>query len=528
MINETFAVVTSMMLAGTLAIVCVLFARVALRRAFGAEVVYASWIIVPLAAIATILPVSERPAAAMLRASHSIMAIAQAPQASVPIDWRPPLMIAWLVGIAVTACVLAVQQRRFVRGLGDLQPIEHGVMRAQSVDGGPALVGAWRPLIVLPANFEARYTPIERELVLAHERVHQQRGDARINAIVAIARCLNWFNPVFYYAAAWFRFDQELACDVAVISRFPHARRSYAGAMLKTQLAGQLRQVLHLPVGCRWPSGHPLKERIRMLKKSQPTPVRRATGLALVALFGLGGGYVAWASQMPHPPSVAGVRPMNVDADLVVTFEGNAPVHSRMINPAGVPFALMGDGADPWRAQFISQPVADGNIELSIRILSGHSLIAAPSIVVRPGEAGTVEEGRPGEAGFFRLQATLALREAGWKPEPSDAMGVAHAGGRADRSVEENTSYRESFPPHYPRAALDAHQSGHLDIKVLVDEFGAPRSAEVANASPPEAGAVFGPASVEAVMQWRFNPARKDGKSVSGYVLVPIDFSSDG
>ncbi|MEO7431040.1 MAG: TonB family protein [Dokdonella sp.] len=528
MINETFAVVTSMMLAGTFALVLVLLTRVALHHAFGAQVVYASWIIVPLAAMATVLPASERPAAAMVRVSHSIMAIAQAPQASVPIDWRPSLMILWLVGIVVAACVLVAQQRRFVRGLGRLLPIDDGVVRAQSVDGGPALVGAWRPLIVLPADFETRYTQMERELILAHERVHRQRGDARINAIVAITRCLNWFNPLVHYAAASFRFDQELACDVSVISRFPHARRSYADAMLKTQLAGQLRQELQLPVGCRWPSGHPLKERIRMLKKTHPTRGRRAAGVVMVVVFGLGGGYVAWASQAPRGATVEHAGDKTVDADLVVTFEGDAPVHSRMINPVGAPFAVMGDGVDPWRAEFRSRLLAGGNIELAVKILRGTSIVAAPEIVVRQSETGTIEEGRPGEPGFLRLQATLAVHESDWKPGVHDETAPADERHRGDTPAEENTSYRESFPPVYPQSAIDAHTSGHVEIKVLVDEHGAPQSAEVSNANPPEAGAVFGPESVRTVMQWRFHPARKDGKPVSGYILVPIDFSLDG
>src|SRR5690606_182279 len=120
-----------------------------------------------------------------------------------------------------------------------------------SVFAGPALVGAWRARIVLPADFERRYDTLERELILAHERVHLARGDAWVNAFVALLRSLNWFNPLVHLAAAKFRLDQELACDAAVIARFPRARRRYADAMLKVQLAGQAWQELRLPVGCR-------------------------------------------------------------------------------------------------------------------------------------------------------------------------------------------------------------------------------------------------------------------------------------
>ena len=55
------------------------------------------------------------------------------------------------------------------------------------------------------------------------------------------------------------RLDQELACDAQVVAAHPAARRSYAEAMLKTQLAGR-----PLPLGCYWPApaAHPLVERI--------------------------------------------------------------------------------------------------------------------------------------------------------------------------------------------------------------------------------------------------------------------------
>jgi hypothetical protein len=137
------------------------------------------------------------------------------------------------------------------------------------VDGhGPAVVGWWRSRIVLPEDFRERYTRGERRLVLAHEIAHLRAATStrrpsppRCAACSGSTRCA--------LAAAQFRFDQELACDAAVLDRFPRGRGRYGSAMLKTQLAG-----FGLPVGCHWQSSHPLKERIEMLK--QPLPARDA------------------------------------------------------------------------------------------------------------------------------------------------------------------------------------------------------------------------------------------------------------
>lgn len=265
-----------------------------------------------------------------------------------------------------------------------------------------------------------------------------------------------------------------------------------------------------------------------MLKKSQPTRIRRVLGVALVALLGFGGGYVAWAAQASPSATIAATSEMNVvDADLVVSFENETPVHSRMINPVGAPFAVMVDGDNPWRAEMRSRQAADGNIELAMRFMRGTSIIAEPVIVVRPGEPGTIEVGKPGESGHLRVRATLALHEADWRPEASgDAIGKS--ADESDASAQEDVSYRRNFPPDYPKEAIAAHQSGHLVMKVLVDEQGEPKSAEVANAQPPEAAAIFGPTAITTVMQWRFNPARKAGQPVSGYILVPIDYSLSG
>jgi TonB family protein len=307
---ELFDTMTAMMFAGSSAILGVLAVRSLVRRWFGAQIAYATWVAVPLVALAMLLPAPVRSISTMLRPANS-MATHAATVALMPvsIDWRPAIALIWLAGVVVAGTVFVLQQRRYLRSLGRLHALDDRLARADSVDGGPALVGAWRPRIVLPADFDTRYAPRERELVLAHEQTHLVRGDALINALVIALRCLNWFNPLVHYAAAKFRFDQELACDAAVITRFPEARRSYADAMLKTQLAGQSRQELRLPVGCRWPSGHPLKERILMLKRPLPTHARRVLGISVIAGIALCGSFVSWAAQPERiEPAAAAVN----------------------------------------------------------------------------------------------------------------------------------------------------------------------------------------------------------------------------
>lgn len=61
---------------------------------------------------------------------------------------------------------------------------------------------------------------------------------------------------------------------------------------------------------------------------------------------------------------------------------------------------------------------------------------------------------------------------------------------------------------------------------MFVDQQGLPKSAEVFRAEPAQAQAqaAFGENAIAAVMQWRFNPAKHEGKATGGFVIVPIDF----
>jgi beta-lactamase regulating signal transducer with metallopeptidase domain len=162
---------------------------------------------------------------------------------------------------------------------------------------GPAVVGFFYPYIVTPADFSRRFSDVERKLIMAHEQVHLERQDIRINALVAAVRCLCWFNPVIHMGAHYLRADQELSCDAAVIERRPRARRAYAETLLKTQLAER-----SLPVGCYWPAGtlHPLTERIAMLTRTPFSLRRRLAAVAAVLTLVSGAGFAAWAAQPPR------------------------------------------------------------------------------------------------------------------------------------------------------------------------------------------------------------------------------------
>jgi len=278
---DLLAILLRVNLALAVAVAGVMILRLPVRRLFGARVAYGLWTLPVLAVLAMIVPervVTIRLATTTLETAEAALGSSTAMAAAAPFDVRPLLAGLWLAGVLAALAWQTVRQIQFARA-------------ARAGRAGPAVVGLLRPRMVTPADFAQRYTPAEREVVLAHERVHLERGDPLVNAGLALMTCVNWFNPAAHAMSHWAKIDQELACDARVVAAHPKARKAYAQAMLKTQLAAR-----PLPLGCHW-SSHPLAERVRLITPPAPTRSRRLLGASLTVVLGLAGAAGAWSAR---------------------------------------------------------------------------------------------------------------------------------------------------------------------------------------------------------------------------------------
>jgi bla regulator protein BlaR1 len=179
------------------------------------------------------------------------------------------------------------------------------------------VIGALRARVIVPTDFDTRYTPEECQMMLAHERAHLERGDALIYAAAAAWSCLFWFNPLMHWALGRLRFDQDLACDALVVSRLATGRRRYADALLKVQMP--IDSSWRRSVGCHWKSTHPLKERIVMLKFSSPGRLRHASGVALAVALAASGLCAVAMAAAPSPAQESAAKLITVDAQDIET-----------------------------------------------------------------------------------------------------------------------------------------------------------------------------------------------------------------
>jgi beta-lactamase regulating signal transducer with metallopeptidase domain len=322
-------------LAFTAAVLVVAVLRKPCRRLFGTERAFQLWLLPPLTLLASQLPhaanVSNRTLPSLVYVIASAGDVLSSRAGELPgVDWRHGIVPIWCAGMAIFLLLAVVAQWRYRRRLLGATPVSESrsrfpVLRATSADVGPALVGAWRIRIVLPADFEDRYDATERGLILAHEAMHARRRDGLWCLLAQPLVALFWFHPLAWWALSALRHDQELACDTAVLREHGAQRRSYANAMLKTQSA-----LFALPVGCPWSPRHPLTERIAMLKLPLPGRLRRSAGrIAGLALFAAAAGSV-YAASVPSDrlaPATASAREYQLEMMIELATDGADASH---------------------------------------------------------------------------------------------------------------------------------------------------------------------------------------------------------
>lgn len=267
--------------------------RPLLVRMGGAGLAYRSWWLLPLLLVALLLPL---PQVALLQHVPALP-LKVVPGASDSVDgqlmpgaWL--LLMAWALGMGICLLRDLRAQRRFERNMGPLKPRADGSWQASSDPGLPALVGLWRPRIVVGPDFDQQFTAQEQGLILQHERSHRRNGDHWANGALMLIRAVFWFHPLLSWASRCFLRDQELACDARTMDPQPALRGLYASTLLKAQLVHPVA-----PAVCHWRSQPVLKERIAMLKQSKRKALPWVSGQVLVVGLCVGMGAVAWASQ---------------------------------------------------------------------------------------------------------------------------------------------------------------------------------------------------------------------------------------
>ncbi len=194
-------------------------------------------------------------------------------------DWRTLPAAVWLAGTAALLGYGAASLFLLRRRLAGWVPLagEKGVRLADHIPS-PFVLGIFRPVIYLPSALPEG----ERDYILLHERTHIRRLDHVTRALAWLAVAVHWFNPLAWLAFHMAGRDMEMSCDEAVLGRMGRdVRADYSASLLRLS-AGE-----RLPAGPLAFGGGELKGRIKNVL-GYKKPAVWAAALALIAVVCVG------------------------------------------------------------------------------------------------------------------------------------------------------------------------------------------------------------------------------------------------
>jgi beta-lactamase regulating signal transducer with metallopeptidase domain/outer membrane translocation and assembly module TamA len=106
---------------------------------------------------------------------------------------------------------------------------------------GPAVLGFFRPTILLPECIVAGRSADELEPLLAHELIHVRRGDLGVGILQVLAQAVWWFHPLVWFAGRRLSREAERCCDEEVIGSLKCDPARYARSLLDVL---ELKQLL--------------------------------------------------------------------------------------------------------------------------------------------------------------------------------------------------------------------------------------------------------------------------------------------
>ena len=183
----------------------------------------------------------------------------------------------------------------------------------------PTALGAFRPVILLPASVFTGLPTRGLEALIAHELAHVRRHDYLVNLIQTAAETLLFYHPAVWWVSSRIRAEREQCCDDLAITATGDAR-SYARALVRLEEMRGAAPRLAVAAG----GGNLWRRVLRLLTEAPPSApgsgwIAGAIALAMVLVIGAAarvGSPESWEDSR-STPAVQG--PLVAFADVVVT-----------------------------------------------------------------------------------------------------------------------------------------------------------------------------------------------------------------
>lgn len=169
-----------------------------------------------------------------------------------------------------------------LRSLIDRMGIRRAVTLLQSsqVDT-PMVIGAFKPVILVPMGLFAGLTTEQVECVLAHELAHVRRWDFFVNILQSMVEIALFYHPAMWWITKMVREERENCCDQIVVD-LKENRLVYAKALLNLEVLRSKRPALAMGA-----NGGKLFQRIQRITGGEPRQRRPQSRSIFLAIFSL-------------------------------------------------------------------------------------------------------------------------------------------------------------------------------------------------------------------------------------------------
>lgn len=130
------------------------------------------------------------------------------------------MLAAWLLADALRRRDTRAASPAWQREFEELRE-RFGVARVRLLESArvavPSVVGALRPVVLVPASLATGLSRDEIRGLLAHELEHVRRHDYLVNAAQCLFESLLFFHPVTWWLSGRLRAEREFCCDDAAV-----------------------------------------------------------------------------------------------------------------------------------------------------------------------------------------------------------------------------------------------------------------------------------------------------------------------
>lgn len=398
------------------------------------------------------------------------------------VPWVVPL---WLLGVMVMSLRVwrGWEQTRFLRRTAIFSPLpawQTAVDRLQNVLGihkavklavsagitVPSVIGWLKPIILIPPGVLTGLTPLQMELILAHELAHIRRQDYLWNLLQVFVDTLLFYHPVVRWVSHHARMEREQCCDDIVVDLNGDAI-NYARALTELERLRTPRNAMVLGA-----DGGQVIHRIHRLIGMPAADISPFSwALPLMALSLLVTGSLA---RIPFQNPV---------------FESHTPLSSAVET---IGQASRSSHTAP-TMQATHVPVADAR------------LIAIQPVQNLAGfESTPLSDPLPAVTPDTRRQS----------PANTQASPAQRTGGEII----------ERHAPQYPQYALERGIAGSATVSFTLTSKGEITDIQVVQV---RGSRLFGQSAVEALKHWKFTPVLLGGKPVNQTMTQEFDFRLD-